>query len=171
MHNYYNIIPIILIDVFIILVFEGILFFLYLAQQQENIINNKLDDVMIQINESKKTLNTTYQLLFSYISNIIQPHIENNMAQEQYNNEKNYKLGLIIFIATLVFIIIGLLIYSYIVINILGKTIEWKTVFITVFITIVLIVILELLYVKYILFNKKFNESQIELDFINAFTT
>ena len=170
MHNYYNILPTILIDVFIILVFEGILFFLYLAQQQENIINNKLDDVMIQINESKKTLNTTYQLLFSYISNIIQPHIENNMAQEQSYNEKNYKLGLIIFIATLVFIIIGLLIYSYIVINILGKTIEWKNVLITVFITIVLIVILELLYVKYILFNKKFNESQIELDFINAFT-
>ena len=169
MHNYYNILPTILIDVFIILVFEGILFFLYLAQQQENIINNKLDDVMIQINESKKQLNTTYQSLFSYISNIIQPNIENNMAQEQYYNEKNYKLGLIIYISILVFMIIGLLIYSYIVINILGKTIEWKTVFITVFITIVLIVILELLYVKYILFNKKFNESQIELDFINAF--
>ena len=169
MHNYYNILPTILIDVFIILVFEGILFFLYLAQQQENIINNKLDDVMIQINESKKQLNTTYQSLFSYISNIIQPNIENNMAQEQYYNEKNYKLGLIIYISILVFMIIGLLIYSYIVINILGKTIEWKTVFITVFITIVLIVILELLYVKYVLFNKKFNESQIELDFINAF--
>ena len=27
---------------------------------------------------------------------------------------------------------------------------------------------MELLYIKYVLFNKKFNDSQIQLDFINA---
>jgi hypothetical protein len=169
MHNYHNILPTIIFDVFIILVFEGLLFFLYLAKEQENIVNNQINNIMSQLNEAKNKKFTQYQNIFNYISYKLEPIIKNNMVYEKYYVEKDYKLGMILFLSSLVGLIIALIVYSYIVTNVLGKTIEWKTVLITVFITIVLIIILELLYVKYVLFNKKFNESQIELDFINAF--
>jgi hypothetical protein len=168
MHNYYNILPTIIIDVLIILVFEGVLFFLYLAKEQEKIVNNQIDKVIVELNKVKKEQNIEYQNIFSYISKKLQPYIEKNMANEEKSINEDYKLGLIYYFATLVVLIIGLLVYSYIVIYKLGKTIEWKNVLITVTITIILIIILEVLYVKYVLFNKKFNESQIELDFINA---
>ena len=172
MHNYYNILPTILIDVLIILIFEGLLFFLYLEKQQENIISNQLNDFIEKVNQTKiqKTDNTTTDTItiFSMLSSIIKPYIEISMANEKAYNEKQYKTGLIIYIFTLIGIIVSLLIYSYIVIIKYGKTIDWLIVVLTVIITIVLIIVLELLYVKYVLFKKKFNESQIKLDFINA---
>ena len=168
MHNYHNILPTIIIDVLIILVFEGLLFFLYLAKEQERIVNNQIDNAMVELNNVKKQQSKEYQNIFSFISNKIQPYIEKNMVYEENYNDKQYKLGLIYYFLSLLVLIITLVVYSYIVVYILGKTIDWKTVLITVFITIILIIILEVLYVKYVLFNKKFNESQIELDFINA---
>jgi hypothetical protein len=168
MHNYHNILPTIIIDVLIILVFEGLLFFLYLAKEQERIVNNQIDNAMVELHNVKTQQLKEYQNIFSFISNKIQPYIEKNMVQEKNYNDKQYKLGLIYYFLSLLVLIITLVVYSYIVVYILGKSIDWKIVLITVFITILLIIILEVLYVKYVLFNKKFNESQIELDFINA---
>jgi hypothetical protein len=168
MHNYHNILPTIIIDVLIILVFEGLLFFLYLAKEQERIVNNQIDNAMVELHNVKKQQSKEYQNIFSFISNKIQPYIEKNMVYEENYNDKQYKLGLIYYFLSLLVLIITLVVYSYIVVYILGKSIDWKIVLITVFITILLIIILEVLYVKYVLFNKKFNESQIELDFINA---
>jgi len=171
MHNYYNILPTILIDILIILIFEGLLFFLYLEKQQENIISNQLSDFFDKINQTKQqaTQQTTDDTtIFSMLSDIIKPFIELAMANEKAHNEKQYKKGLQIYIFTLIAIVVSLLIYSYIVIKTFGKTIDWLIVVLTVIITIGLIIVLELLYVKYVLFKKKFNESQIKLDFINA---
>jgi hypothetical protein len=171
MHNYYNILPTILIDILIILIFEGLLFFLYLEKQQENIISNQLSDFFDKINQTKQqaTQQTTDDTtIFSMLSDIIKPFIELAMANEKAHNEKQYKKGLLIYIFTLIAIVVSLLIYSYIVIKTFGKTIDWLIVVLTVIITIGLIIVLELLYVKYVLFKKKFNESQIKLDFINA---
>jgi uncharacterized protein YacL len=171
MNNYYNILPTILIDILIILIFEGLLFFLYLEKQQENIISNQLNNFFEKINKNKQqtTDNTTPDTtIFSKVSIIIKPFIELAMANEKQYNEKQYKKGLLIYIFTLIGIIVSLIIYSYIVIKKFGKTIDWLIVVLTVIITIGLIIVLELLYVKYVLFKKKFNESQIKLDFINA---
>lgn len=172
MHNYYNILPTILIDILIILIFEGLLFFLYLEKQQENIISNQLNNFFEKINQTtQQTTNDTTAYttnIFSTVSIIIKPFIELAMANEKAYNEKQYKKGLLIYIFTLIAIVVSLLIYSYIVIKTFGKTIDWLIVVLTVIITIGLIIVLELLYVKYVLFKKKFNESQIKLDFINA---
>lgn len=156
MHNYYNILPTILIDVFIILVFEGLLFFLYLDKQQEKIIKNQLNTV--------KNNNPTIANIINSYNN----YVNKSKLKEKHYNETQYKLGIILFCAVLVLLVIILLIYSYVVIKVLHKTLDWNIILITVSITILLIIIMELLYVKYVLFNKKFNESQIKLDFINA---
>lgn len=165
MHNFYNILPTILIDILIILIFEGLLFFLYLEKMQENIINDQLNNFFKKLSDSKSSSN---DILYLFIENTLQPYIKNAIDQEYQYNTNQYKLGIIIYGISLVSIVILLLGYSYVVVNILHKTLDWKTILITVFITIFLIIVMETLYVKYVLFNKKFNESQIKLDFVNA---
>jgi hypothetical protein len=59
----------------------------YFIKLKIDAIENNLKQFYLkEITENKSPLNYS--------------NIENNMAQEQYNNEKNYKLGLIIFIAS-----------------------------------------------------------------------
>ena len=172
MHNYYNIIPIIIIDIFIILVFEGLLFFLYLAKEQQHIISNQLHKVFENINEKKKQNNILdSNVVFTYIKKYIEPYMKQSMLIEQLNISQDYVNGLIYYFIILVSIIIFLLVYIYIVYRKLHKTINWSIVLITVGITIGLIIYLEYLYVMYVLFNKRFNDSQIKLDFINAIAT
>ena len=169
MNNYYNILPIILIDIFIILVFEGLVFFLYLVNQQEKIISNQLGKFLALLNEKKANItDPTQKQLLDATTQQLNNYIPRSMIQEQLYNETTYKNGIIIYFATLFIISVSLLLYNYIVVYKLGKTINWISIFIIVFITFVLIIILELLYIKYVLFNKKFNDSQIELDFVNA---
>ena len=171
MNNFHNILPIICIDIFIILLFEGLLFFLYLDKQQENIIfkqlmkffENNNEDVSKQ--QSPQTQEQTIKLLLRLF---VAPYIKQSMDGEKFHIKKQYEIGVIIFTFMLVFITISLAIYSYLVYYIFGKTINWGIVAITVIITILLIIILEILYIKYVLFNKKFNENQIKVDFIEA---
>ena len=169
MDNYYNILPIILIDIFIILVFEGLVFFLYLEKQQEKIISNQLGKFLALLNEKKTNItDPTQKQLLDATTQQLNNYIPRSMKQEQLYNDTTYKNGIIIYFATLFVISVSFLLYNYIVVYKLGKTINWISIFIIVFITFVLIIILELLYIKYVLFNKKFNDSQIQLDFINA---
>ena len=176
MHNYYNILPIIVIDIFIILVFEGLLFFLYLLKEQERIISEQLTTVLNNINKKKQDNNLSHtNELFTYIKLQLESYIQSFMQLFMYNEEKyinkTYINGIIFFIIILVGLIITLLIYSYIVYNVLHKHIDWKIVLITVCITIGIIIYLEYLYIKRVLFKKKFNDSQITLDFINSIAT
>ena len=173
MSNYYNMLPIIIIDIFIILVFEGLLFFLYLLKEQEKIISSQLTKVLNNVNKKKQDNNLSHlNELFTYLKLQIDSYVQSFMKlcmnnEEQYIN-KTYINGIIFFITILVGLIITLLIYSYIVYNVLHRHIDWKSVLITVCITIGIIIYLEYLYVKRVLFEKKFNDSQITLDFINS---
>jgi len=187
MHNFYNIIPIILIDIFIILVFEGLLFFLYLVKEQQHIISKQLHIVFKNINKQKQkynildtntdtntdtNINTNINTnIFTYVKKYIEPYIKQSMIIEKLNISQEYINGLIYYFIILVSIIIFLLVYVYIVYRKLHKSINWYIVLITVVITIGLIIYLEYLYVTYILFNKQFNDTQIKLDFINAIAT
>jgi hypothetical protein len=169
MSGYYNILPTILIDIFIILLFEGLVFFLYLIKQEEQIISKELGKFLLIIRQKEENITDPLQKkLIETAREQINNYMPIVMKQDQKYIETLYKNGLIIYLFTLLAIIIILFIYSYIVKYKLNKTIDWGTIFIIVFITIILIIIMELLYIKYVLFNKKFNDSQIQLDFINA---
>jgi len=169
MHNYYNILPTILIDIFIILVFEGLVFFLYLVKHEENIISNQLNDFFVLLNQKKANItDPTQKQLLDFVNAQLNNYMPIAMNKEKTYNDTLYKNGLIIYLSTLLLIIIILFIYSYIVIYKLGKKIDWITIIIIVFLTFILIIIMEVLYIKYVLFNKKFNNSQIELDFVKA---
>lgn len=171
MNNYYNILPIILIDVFIILLFEGIMFFLYLIIQQTNIVSNEITAFFESINKTKLSL--TFQEtrpLFDAINTQLNKIMPPLMQNEKIYIEKEYNNGLQIYIAIMIIIILIIIGYVYIVRTRLKKEINWTSISITVIITFVLIVVMELLYIKYVLFKKHFNNTQIQLDFLNALT-
>jgi hypothetical protein len=168
MDSYYNILPIILIDIFIILLFEGLMFFLYLIQKEENIINNQLNAFMALLNQKKLEHNdTATQIALQKGNEYISNTMEISMKNEESYIAEQYKYGIIIYSCVMVGIVLILIGYIYIVKK-YSKTLDWTKIFVIVFITFILIIIMELLYIKYVLFNKKFNNSQIQLDFVNA---
>ena len=158
MHNYHNIIPVILIDVIIILLFEGLVFFLYLAKEQEHIIKNEIGS----------SLNININPGVPYVYQVVDIIIKKSMDNEEENINKAYTNGVIYYICMVIGILILLCIYVYYVYKKLHKHIDWKSILCIVFITFVLIMLLEGLFIKFVLFNKKFNGKQLKLDFYNA---
>ena len=158
MHNYHNIIPVILIDVIIILLFEGLVFFLYLAKEQEKIVTHEVSGAL-NINR-----NPEEPILEQIVDTIIKQSMDN---EEQYIN-KEYTNGVIYYICMVIGILIVLCIYVYYVYKKLHKHIDWISILCIVFITFVLIMLLEGLFIKFVLFNKQFNGKQLKLDFYNA---
>lgn len=171
MHNYYNIIPAILIDVFIILIFEGLLFFLYLEKKEENIITSQLDNNLqnaIRSIGNKQNIDTINTVLKSMAVNKVLNPLDIQKDAEKNYIEKTRTKGIIIFISVVFGVLLLLLLYKYIVVDVFNNTINWFKVGIIVSFTISLIIIMEILYIMYVLFNKKFNDSEIELYFLKA---
>ena len=144
------------------------MFFLYLIQKEENIINNQLNAFMALLNQKKLEHNdTATQIALQKGNEYISNTMEISMKNEESYIAEQYKYGIIIYSCIMVGIVLILIGYIYIVKK-YSKTLDWTKIFVIVFITFILIIIMELLYIKYVLFNKKFNNSQIQLDFVNA---
>ena len=118
-YNYHNIIPVILIDVIIILLFEGLVFFLYLAKEQEKIVTHEVSGAL-NINR-----NPEEPILEQIVDTIIKQSMDN---EEQYIN-KEYTNGVIYYICMVIGILIVLCIYVYFVYKKLHKHIDWKSIF------------------------------------------
>ena len=171
-YNYYNIIPIILLNILVILLFEGILFFIYLLSTQTTLIND------IIYKEKHNLLDKNIQKNPDVDANIYNMLIDNNnlnnininlLTDGEKNNIKRQKaIGILLYITLLVGIIILLYIYVYIVKKKYYKNINWGLVIVTVIITSILIIIIESFYVAFIMFNKKINKTILENALIDA---
>jgi len=171
-YNYYNIIPIILLNILVILLFEGILFFIYLLDTQTSLINN------IIYEEKHNLLDKNIQKNPDVDANIYNMLIDNNnlnnininlLTDSEKNNINKQKIiGILLYITLLVGIIILLYIYVYIVKKKYYKNINWGLVIVTVVITSILIIIIESVYVAFIMFNKKINKTILEHALIDA---
>ena len=171
-YNYYNIIPILLLNILVILLFEGILFFIYLLSTQTTLIN----DIIYE--EKHNLLNKNIQKNPDVDANIYNGLIDNNNLNnininlltdgEKNNINKQKTIGILLYITLLVGIIILLYIYVYIVKKKYYKNINWGLVIVTVVITSILIIIIESFYVAFIMFNKKFNKTILENALIDA---
>lgn len=173
MYNYYNIIPIILLDVFIILVFEGLLFYFYLLDSAEKSVKLQLDTSI----QNASGILSRYQnqlppfqmnMIHSKITPAVQKSLIKAMENEKQYVADNKTKSIKIYLAILITLALAFIIYVYIVQYRNGKYIDWWSVGIVVSLTILLIIIMEMLYVFMILFKKKFNDSEIKLAFINA---
>ena len=171
-YNYYNIIPILLLNILVILLFEGILFFIYLLSTQTTLIN----DIIYE--EKHNLLDKNIQKNPDVDANIYNGLIDNNNLNnininlltdgEKNNINKQKTIGILLYITLLVGIIILLYIYVYIVKKKYYKNINWGLVIVTVVITSILIIIIESFYVAFIMFNKKFNKTILENALIDA---
>lgn len=147
-HNCYNIIPIILIQLCIVLLFE---FFIYYF-----VINASLN-----------------MHLTNWISRIIYYQHNNNInyIKSYTDKEKNYvkkmnTTGIVIFTALIIGIIILFISYVYIVIYIMKIKMDWVSIISVSVGTFLLIAIMELVYIFKIQ-SKSFDGYQIEINFLN----
>ena len=51
MHNYYNIIPSVLLDILVIFLLEGIVFYKFLFPMEKELAGNQLEDFNTQLNK------------------------------------------------------------------------------------------------------------------------
>jgi len=130
--NYYNIIPILLIEIIIVYIFEYIIYIYSINPSALKITNRYLS-------------NYTQQsfLLFNN---------DNTKIANSTSNENNYISKQKIYsILTLLFIILGvillLLLYDYVIVNIIKKNIEWFLVSMTVIGITLLIIFIECIYI------------------------
>ena len=97
MSGYYNILPTILIDIFIILLFEGLVFFLYLIKQEEQIISNQFNKFLLNIRKKEEQItNPVKKQLIETARQQLNTYIPTAMKKEQTDIETSYRNGLII---------------------------------------------------------------------------
>ena len=171
-YNYYNIIPIILLNVLVILLFEGILFFIYLLDTQTSLINDIIKKKQNNLSNEKINNNDDVDanLYNMFIDNNNLNNININLLTdgEKNNIKKQKAIGILLYITLLTGIVILLCVYVYIVKKKYNKNINWGLVIATVVITSILIIIIELFYVFFIMFNKKFDNTILENAVIDA---
>jgi len=158
---YYNIIPIILIDIFLILFFEGLMYFVYALPLQQTSIGDELyskaQPILKTFNEIKPSI---YQI---YDFNILNKIVKTNMRYEQDYLQSNNTIAIVIFSFTLIFLFILFILYVVFMHKYKDISLDWNFILFSVFITLFLIMILELIFVFVIMPKKQFNNDKINL--------
>lgn len=166
MHNYYNIIPSVLLDILVIFLLEGIVFYKFLFPLEKELASNQLDNFNKQLQ--------------TYISDsIVQENLNDNIRESIKknimlitNDEKKYinessKYFIIVFGFTCLGLFISIYIYYFICKYTLGVSIDWYSILISLFFIVICIIGFEIMYFIYILLNKKINNQKIIKYFID----
>ena len=166
MHNYYNIIPSTLLDILIIFLLEGIVFYKFLFPMEKELAGNKLADFNAKL--QKYITDATKQV---NIPNDIRATI-NQYIMLITKDEKEYiressKYFLIVFGLTCLGLFISVYIYYFICKYTLGISLDWTSIFISLFFIVLCIIGFELIYFIYILLNKKINNQKIIKYFVD----
>ena len=127
--NYFNILPIILFEVFLVYIFEYLIF-LY------DIIPHNL----------KITTNYLSTLKNYFINNSSTPSPDNKINENNYISTKK-KDSILIISFTCFGIVLALLLYNYIVVNIFKKNIDWILILMNVLGILLLIIFTECIYI------------------------
>jgi len=138
-YNYYNIIPILLIEIVLVYIFEYLIFLFQINPGIVRRINEYL--AIFSSNKYTPEMNVFYNdgKHESQISN------STNDETKYISTQKAY--GIITLIFTIVGILLLLLLYKYVVVNVMNKKIEWSTVGIVVAGITFLILFMESIYI------------------------
>jgi hypothetical protein len=164
--NYFNILPIVVIETIIIAIFEGIFLFVYISKTEEELLTKTLSE---NLNFSEYIVPSLQkykipELTFKQsLINLLSPFI----AKEKSYIDSEYTKSLLI----LIFIILGLvmlvIVYSFIIKKYNGH-IDWFKVAIITIVTTILIASLEVLYVFLIIFKKKYNDLELKVKILKS---
>ena len=164
-----NIIPIILLNIFIIFFFEGILYFTYALDTQKQLLSTYLQNILNNIKNFYNLNNNAILSKFGNNNNNISNIINSNSRNEKNNITSTFTIAVVIYTFTLVSILFILGIYLYLLHRFTNLIIDWKTIFIVLLIVNIFIILYELLYLFFILIKKQFNSNEITYELINMF--
>jgi len=152
--NYYNIIPIILIEVIIVAIFESLVFIFSINNYEQRGISRETTDILNVINNYityENNINENYYFILNNPDNI-------NSENKYVSNQYTYFALVLSF--TIIGIILFLILYRYIVVNIIKKNIEWLTVSIIVICITSLIIIMECIYIFVLQYNNNHTRNE-----------
>ena len=166
MHNYYNIIPSVLLDILVIFLLEGIVFYKFLFPMEKQLASNQLDNFNTKL---KSYINDS--IIQANLNDEIRTAIKQNImlitnAEKTYISESS-KYFIIVFGLTCLGLFISVYIYYFICKYTLGISIDWTSILICLFFIVVCIIGFEIIYFIYILLNKKINNQKIIKYFID----
>jgi len=165
MHNYYNIIPSVLLDILIIFLLEGIVFYKFLFPMEKDLAQDQLEDFNKKI---KKYINDS-PIRIADLDDKTKESIKKGIMyitkQEKQYLEESSIYFLIVFGLTCLGLFILVYIY-YIICNTSRITLDWTSIFISLFFIVICIIGFEIIYFIYILLNKKINNKKIMKYFI-----
>jgi len=166
MHNYYNILPSVLLDILVIFLLEGTVFYKFLFPMEKQLVSNQLDDFTTQlktyINDSIVKANLNDETRTALKQGIML--ITND--EKTYINESS-KYFIIVFGLTCLGLFILVYIYYFICKYTLGVSIDWTSILISLFFIVICIIGFEIIYFIYVLLNKKINNNKIIKYFID----
>jgi len=166
MHNYYNIIPSVLLDILVIFLLEGIVFYKVLFPMEKQLASNQLDDFNTKL---KSYIDD--EIIQANLNDEIRTAIKQNIMlitnyEKKYISESS-KYFIIVFGLTCLGLFISVYIYYFICKYTLGINIDWTSILICLFFIVVCIIGFEIIYFIYILLNKKINNQKIIKYFID----
>jgi len=144
--NYYNIIPIILIEVIIVAIFESLVFIFSINNYEKFGISGVTTYTIYEINDfvkvSSKFNENKLDVNYKFILNN-----PNNINSEKTYVSTQYTYFALVLSFTIIGLILFLILYRYIVVNIIKKNIEWLNVSIVVIGISILIIIMECIFI------------------------
>ena len=150
MHNYYNIIPSVLLDILVIFLLEGIVFYKFLFPMEKKLVSNQLDDFTIQLQTYINDL-TVHPNLNDEIRTVIKQYIMLITNDEKTYISESSKYFIIVFGLTCLGLFILLYIYYFICKYTLGVAIDWTSILISLVFIVICIIGFEIIYFIYIL--------------------
>lgn len=166
MHNYYNIIPSTLLDILIIFLLEGIVFYKFLFPMEKELAGNQLEDFNKKLQKYITDASEKANLTDDIRATINQYIMLITKDEKEYIRESS-KYFLIVFGLTCLGLFILVYIYYFICKYTLGISVDWTSIFISLFFIVVCIIGFQIIYFIYILLNKKINNQKIIKYFVD----
>lgn len=166
MHNYYNILPSVLLDVLFIFFLEGVVFYKFLFPMEKNLAANQLSDFNMKLKQ-KMSSQIVQSNLDTESLQILQKDIDTitNSEKNFINDSSNYFI--IVFSLFCLGILIIVIIYYYVCKYTFGIQVNWQIIFVSLFFIVICIIVFEIVYFLCILLKKQINDKKILQYFIN----
>lgn len=166
MHNYYSIIPSVLLDILVIFFLEGIVFYKFIFPMEKNLAANQLAEF-----NTKLKVEMQNPAIQNNLDNLSRQVLQQDLNAITKTEKDFIKQSNDYYIMVFGLVCIGLLVlvffYYYICKNTLGVTIDWSIILIALGIIVVCIIGFEIIYFIHILLKKQINDKRVLQDFMN----
>jgi hypothetical protein len=188
MSNFFDILPSAFLYIFIIFLFEGVLFYIYLFPLEKDAVSKEFRNFGAKTKETIDTFNSLLiqlatenttvadkvvdpKIIRPNVDNVIAPIIKISKNNEDAKISKDRTNSIIMFSFINFGFVIFLFLYYYIFKHIIQINVNWANIFKAQAFIVIFIIGFVIMYFFNILLNKKINDDKLKVYFINAISS